>query len=45
MVNKLLLKEGYAQVSTYPPNVKYVDEFNQIQRIARENNKGLWSYE
>lgn len=45
MVNKLLLKEGYAQVSTYPPNVKYVDEFNQIQRLARENNKGLWSYE
>ena len=27
MVNKLLLQEGYAQVSTYPPNIKYVAEF------------------
>lgn len=45
MVNRLLLKEGYAQVSTYPPNVKYVDEFIKIQKSARENSKGLWSYE
>lgn len=45
MVNRLLLKEGYAQVSTYPPNVKYVDEFTKIQKSARENSKGLWSYE
>lgn len=45
MVNKLLLQEGYAQISTYPPNVKYVDDFKEIQRVARENNKGLWAYE
>lgn len=45
MVNKTLLQEGYAQVSTYPPNVKYVDDFTSIQRVARENNKGLWAYE
>lgn len=42
MYNKILLKEGYARVATYPPNVKYVDEFVKLQKEARENNKGLW---
>lgn len=45
MFNKVLLREGYAQVATYPPNVKYVEEFTAIQKQARENNKGLWDYE
>ncbi|NYB73867.1 thermonuclease family protein [Sedimentibacter hydroxybenzoicus DSM 7310] len=45
MFNKTLLAEGYAQVSTYPPNVKYVEEFTETQRTARENNKGLWNEE
>ncbi|MDI9476853.1 MAG: stalk domain-containing protein [Natronincolaceae bacterium] len=45
MFNKTLLQEGYAQVATYPPNVKYVGEFTEIQRVARENNKGFWAYE
>lgn len=43
MFNKTLLKEGYAQIATYPPNVKYVDDFTKIQKEARESNKGLWS--
>lgn len=42
MVNKTLLKEGYAQVATYPPNVKYVDEFVELEREARDNQVGLW---
>jgi len=42
MYNKELLEQGYAQVSTYPPNVKYVEEFEKIQRQARENNMGFW---
>lgn len=45
MFNKTLLQEGYAQVSTYPPNVKYVNDFVALEKIARENNKGLWQYE
>lgn len=45
MFNKVLLREGYAQISTYPPNVKYVEAFTKIQNQARENNKGLWSYD
>lgn len=45
MYNKTLLEEGYAQVATYPPNVKYVDDFTAIQEEARNNKKGLWGYE
>lgn len=44
MYNKLLLEKGYAQVSTYPPNVKYVDDFVAIQKQAREDKVGMWSY-
>ncbi len=42
MLNALLLKEGYAQVMTIPPNVKYAEMFLQIQAEARGNNRGLW---
>ena len=41
-VNAELLKEGYAQLLTFPPNVKYVDLFTGLQKQARENNRGLW---
>jgi len=43
MVNAQLLVEGYAQVVTYPPDVRYVDWFLQLQREAREAGRGLWS--
>jgi micrococcal nuclease len=42
MFNETLLEEGYAQVATFPPNVKYVDRFLAAQREAREANRGLW---
>jgi len=44
MYNKLLLQKGYAKLATYPPNVKYVDDFTVLQKQARENKLGLWSY-
>jgi micrococcal nuclease len=44
MFNKLLVDEGHASVSTYPPNVKYVDLFTEAQTAAREAGKGQWSY-
>lgn len=44
-VNALLVKEGYAQVMTIPPNVAHADEFVQLQREARENKRGLWKEE
>lgn len=42
-VNEILVKEGYAQVSTYPPDVKYQAKFLAAQKEARDNNRGLWS--
>ena len=42
MVNELLVREGYAQVSTFPPDVKYVDRFLAAQQDARSANRGLW---
>lgn len=41
-VNSELLRQGYAQLLTIPPNVKYVDRFVQMQREAREARRGLW---
>lgn len=40
--NELLLREGYAQIMTIPPNVKYADRFLEVQRQARDAGKGLW---
>jgi len=42
MYNKHLLEIGFAKVATYPPNVKYVEEFEALQKEARKNKVGLW---
>ena len=42
MVNALLVQDGYAQVSTYPPDVKYQELFLALQREARDAGRGLW---
>jgi micrococcal nuclease len=42
MVNAELLRRGYAQVMTVPPNVRYQGLFLQLQRDAREAGRGLW---
>ena len=36
MVNAALVAEGYTQATTYPPDVKYTEEFRELQRMARE---------
>jgi len=41
-LNGKILEEGYGQVMTIPPNVKYADYFLKLQRQARRDNKGLW---
>ncbi|MBZ9787597.1 thermonuclease family protein [Psychroflexus sp. CAK57W] len=41
-LNEELVKNGYAQVSTFPPNVKYSKHFLKLERHARENDLGLW---
>jgi len=42
MLNYALVTQGYAQVSTYPPDVKYTDMFLSAQQTARNENRGLW---
>ncbi|MFC1499974.1 thermonuclease family protein [Candidatus Zixiibacteriota bacterium] len=44
-VNAELLRRGYAQLMTVPPNVRHVDEFVALQRVAREAGAGLWGLE
>jgi len=42
LFNETLVAEGYAVVTTFPPNVTYVDRFLAAQRAAREAGRGLW---
>jgi micrococcal nuclease len=42
LFNETLVREGYAVVTTFPPDVAYVDRFVAAQRDARENDRGLW---
>lgn len=42
MVNAELVRRGYAQVRTVPPNVRYQALFVKLQREAREAARGLW---
>jgi micrococcal nuclease len=42
LVNLALVARGYAQVVTYPPDVRYVDLYLAAQRTARDAELGLW---
>lgn len=41
-VNAEIVKQGYANLLTVPPNLKYKDLFLKLHREARENKRGLW---
>ena len=42
-VNAELVRRGYATVLTVPPNVAHEDEFADLARQARRDQRGLWS--
>jgi micrococcal nuclease len=42
MLNAEVVRQGYAQVATFPLNVKYQEMFLRLQREAREAKRGLW---
>lgn len=42
LVNAEMLKDGYAVLFTFPPNVRHVDELTAAQRQARERRLGIW---
>ena len=42
MINAELVRLGYAQVMTIPPNVRHQALFLRLQREARAAERGLW---
>jgi micrococcal nuclease len=42
MVNARLVEEGYATVSTFPPDVRHAELFAALQAEARTQGRGLW---
>jgi micrococcal nuclease len=42
-VNDELVKQGFANVATYPPDVKFAGQFLESEKYARENKLGLWN--
>ena len=43
LFNQTILENGHAKLSTYPPNVKYVDQLTAAETQAREAKVGLWA--
>ena len=43
MVNAEMVRLGYAQVMTVPPNVRHAELFRKLQADAREHRRGLWA--
>ena len=42
-VNAAMVRDGFAQPLTIPPNVAHAAEFVELARTAREAGRGLWS--
>ena len=42
-VNAELVRRGFAQVMTIPPNVRHADLFVRLEREARTSRVGLWA--
>ncbi|MBI4669408.1 MAG: thermonuclease family protein [Elusimicrobia bacterium] len=41
-VNAEMIRQGYANIYTFPPNLKYTELFLSFQKEARQANRGLW---
>ena len=42
-VNARIVEEGYGQIMTIPPNVKYAEYFEKLEKEARKAKRGLWA--
>ena len=42
MFNSYLVRDGYAVVAQFPPDIKYVEILKTFEAYARENNLGLY---
>ncbi|GIQ67479.1 hypothetical protein DUZ99_08535 [Xylanibacillus composti] len=45
MFNEMLLEQGLARVAVYPPDIRHVDRFREIQKTAQLAGVGIWSIE
>lgn len=43
MINEEMLRLGYAQLLTIPPNVRYVERFRKALNKAQKEQRGLWA--
>jgi len=43
MMNGELVRQGYAQAVSFPPDVKYLNWLRQLQQEAEEEGIGLWA--
>lgn len=41
-INDYLIRQGFAKILTYPPDIKYNSRFLEAEREARDNLRGLW---
>ena len=41
-INDYMIREGYGRTLTYPPDVKYTEQFLEAQEQAKAENRGLW---
>ena len=41
-VNDYLVREGFARVLTYPPDIKFDSQLREAETQAKINKKGLW---
>lgn len=42
-INLLLIQKGYAEAGYYPPDLKYLDQFDEAEQQAINSNLGMWS--
>jgi micrococcal nuclease len=42
-VNAELVKQGLAEAKAYPPDLKYQEELEELQRDAQAVGLGIWS--
>lgn len=43
-LNAKIIEEGYGQIMTVPPNVKYAGYFRKLEKTARLGKRGLWGF-
>lgn len=45
LFNETLIEKGLARVAVFQPDVKYIDQFRELQQKAQKQGIGIWSIE